>query len=94
MLVINSDANLFALYVYLTMFLHEFCKEYFSDLTSGIMGVDGYADSMQTIYESAKLRNTSVDLTTTNTSEMKNYLIDIIYRLSDKGWDSLSNFLV
>ena len=66
-------------------------KNIFSDLTSGIMGVDGYADSMQTIYESAKLRNISVDLTTTNTSEMKNYLIDIIYRLSDKGWDSLSD---
>lgn len=66
-------------------------KNIFSDLTSGIMGVDGYADSMQTIYEYAKLRNISVDLTTTNTSEMKNYLIDIIYRLSDKGWDSLSD---
>lgn len=66
-------------------------KSLFSGLTTGIMGVDGYADKMQTIFEAAKLKNVSVDLTTTDTSTMKNYLVDIIYKLSDSGWESLND---
>lgn len=66
-------------------------KDIFSDLTTGIMGVDGFADKMQTIYDNASLRGVSVDLTTTDNSAMKNYLVDIIYKLSDKGWTSLAD---
>ena len=66
-------------------------KDIFSDLTTGIMATDGYADKMQTIFDAANLRNVTVDLTTTDTSAMKNYLVDIIYKLSDSGWDSLSD---
>ena len=64
-------------------------KSVFSGLVEGIIGVDGYADKMNAIYEEANLRAVKVDFTTTDTTEMKDYIIDVIYKLSDSGWDSL-----
>ena len=67
-------------------------KDVFSDLVSGIMGVDGYAAKMNTIYEEANLRAVKVDfLNTTDPEQMKGYIIDVIYKLSDSGWDSLKS---
>ncbi len=67
-------------------------KDVFSDLVNGIMGVDGYAAKMNTIYEEANLRAVKVDfLNTTDPEQMKGYIIDVIYKLSDSGWDSLKS---
>jgi YidC/Oxa1 family membrane protein insertase len=68
-------------------------KAIFSDLVNGIVGVDGYANKMTAIYEEANLRAVKVDFTTSDLTEMKDYIIDVVYKLSDSGWDSLrTNF--
>ena len=64
-------------------------KNIFSGLVEGIVGVDGYADKMQAIYDEANLRNVRVDFTTTDLTQMKGYIIDVVYKLPDSGWDGL-----
>ncbi|MCR5097604.1 MAG: YidC/Oxa1 family membrane protein insertase [Lachnospiraceae bacterium] len=64
-------------------------KSIFTDLVNGIMGVDGYAQKMDTIYNEANLRAVKVDFTTTDPVQMKGFIIDVVYKLSDSGWDSL-----
>ena len=66
-------------------------KNVFTNLVNGIVGVDGYADKMNAIYEEANLRAVKVDFTVTDPVQMKNYIIDVIYKLSDNGWDSLKS---
>lgn len=66
-------------------------KDIFTDLVSGIMATDGYADTMQSIYSSANLRNVSVDFTVTDTTAMSNYIVDVLYKLSESGWSSLAD---
>ena len=65
-------------------------KGIFTNLVSGIMGTKGYADSMQSVFDAAKISNVKVDFTTHNTSTMKNYIVDVLYKLNDSGWNSLS----
>lgn len=65
-------------------------KSIFDNLVNGIVATDGYANTMATIYETAKLRNVPVDFTTSDTSAMKNYIVDVLYKLSDAGWDSVA----
>mgnify|MGYP002855074644 CR=1 FL=1 len=66
-------------------------KDVFTDLVNGIIATDGYASTMQTVYETANLRNVQVDLTTTDTDAMKNFIVDILYKLSESSWNSLSD---
>lgn len=66
-------------------------KDIFSDLVTGIMATDGYADTMQTIYSEAKLRNVNVDFTVTDTSAMSDYIVDVLYKLSESGWNMLTD---
>ncbi len=66
-------------------------KNVFSDLVNGIVSVDGYADKMNSIYESAKLKTIKVDFSDTDINVVKNYIIDVVYKLSDSGWDSLKS---
>lgn len=64
-------------------------KNVFTDLVSGIQGIDGYQDKMQSLYEAANLRNVSVDFSATDKTTLGNYIIDVVYKLSSSGWDSL-----
>jgi len=68
-------------------------KGIFTDLVSGITATDGYVNTMQTIYENSGIKNVNVDFTSGNAtaSELKNYVIDVVYKLSDSGWDSLAD---
>lgn len=65
-------------------------KAVFNDLIDGIMASSGYAKTMQSVYETANLRNVQVDLTTTDSTAMRNFLVDILYKLSDASWNNLS----
>lgn len=65
-------------------------KDIFTNLVNGIMATDGYADTMQTIYENANLRNVICDFTVTDKTAMSNYIIDVLYKLSESGWSSLA----
>ena len=65
-------------------------KDTFTGLVDGIMSTSGYADTMTSIFEKANLRNVAVDFTTKDTSAIKNYIIDVLYKLNDSGWDSVT----
>ncbi len=65
-------------------------KDIFTELVDGIMSTSGYADLMQTIYDNASLRAVSYDATATGET-MSNSIIDVLYKLSDSGWDSLAS---
>ncbi|MCR4695570.1 MAG: YidC/Oxa1 family membrane protein insertase [Pseudobutyrivibrio sp.] len=66
-------------------------KNIFSDLVAGIIATDGAADKMQTIFENANLTGVNVDFTTTDTSKLSDYIIDVLYKLSTSGWEAVSN---
>ena len=66
-------------------------KSIFSGLVEGIMSTEGYASKIQSIYDSANLRTIKVDFATSDPAEMKGYIIDVIYKLSDSGWDELKS---
>ena len=64
-------------------------KNVFTDLVSGIQGIDGYQDKMQSLYEAANLRNLQVDFTVKDEGTLGNYIIDVVYKLSASGWEQL-----
>ena len=66
-------------------------KNVFGDLVSGIQGTDGYAKIMQTVYEEAALKNVRVDFASDDKATVGNYIIDVVYKLSSSGWDSLKD---
>lgn len=66
-------------------------KSVFTPLVGGIVGVSGYKAAMQQVYNDANISGLSIDfvgskLTKTQT---KNYIVDVLYKLSDNGWNSL-----
>ena len=66
-------------------------KGVFTKLVDGIVGVDGYADKMQAIYDEAKLKTVKVDFASEDINAVKDYIIDVVYKLPDSGWDSLKS---
>lgn len=66
-------------------------KDVFNDVVTGIMSTDGYVDIMQNIYETAGLKNVIVDFSTKDNTAMGNYIIDVIYKLSESGWQTLES---
>ncbi len=66
-------------------------KNVFTDLVSGIQATDRYADLMQKVYEEASIRNVKVDFTVDDKTTLGNYIIDVLYKLSSSGWDSLQD---
>lgn len=65
-------------------------KDIFTDLVNGIVATDGFASTMQTIYDNANLTNVSVDFTSTDTSALSDYCIDVLYKLPTSGWEALA----
>lgn len=66
-------------------------KDVFNDVVTGIMSTDGYVDIMQNIYKTAGLKNVDVDFSTKDNTAMGNYIIDVIYKLSESGWQTLES---
>lgn len=65
-------------------------KDIFTDLVNGIVATDGFASTMQTIYDNANLTNVAVDFTSTDTSALSDYCIDVLYKLPTSGWEALA----
>lgn len=67
-------------------------KGIFTNLVNGIVKTDGYLSAMNKIYKNANLRNVQVDFTASDltTADAKNYIIDVLYKLTDNGWNSVS----
>ena len=83
--------SLYRVFFNVPAYLVNSVKPVFTDLVNGIVGTDNYAKTMQDVYETAKLRNVQVDLTVSDMDAMKNYIIDILYKLSESGWNHLSD---
>ena len=65
-------------------------KGIFTDAVNGIMATDGYAEKMATLYKNANLKGVAFDATAKGT-EMSNSIIDVLYKLSESGWDALAD---
>jgi len=67
-------------------------KNIFTDkLVGEIMATDGYAAKLTSVWEASKIKTVKVDFTTTDSSAMSNYIVDMLYKLNSDGWDNLSN---
>ena len=65
-------------------------KSVFSELVGSIVKTDGYATAMKKIYEEANIRALTVSFAGDGSVEDKNYVIDVLYKLSEDGWKSVS----
>lgn len=68
-------------------------KNMFTDAVAGIMGTSGFADTMQSFYDSAKdgnyvMKNIAATFTGTDT-EIGNHIIDVLYRCTAGNWQTL-----
>lgn len=64
-------------------------KNVFSDLVDGIVATKGYEKIMTDIYENSGITRIKVDFTTQNIDEKKDYVIDVLYKLSENDWNTL-----
>lgn len=65
-------------------------KDIFTDVVNGIMATDGYAGTMEALYKSAGLKSVAFHADATGT-EMSNSIIDVLYKLSESGWEALAD---
>lgn len=65
-------------------------KDVFTDVVNGIMATDGYAKTIDAIYQSANLKGVTFDASATGTT-MSNSIIDVLYKLSESGWSALAD---
>ncbi|WP_242870591.1 YidC/Oxa1 family membrane protein insertase [Eubacterium oxidoreducens] len=63
-------------------------KATFASLVASIMAVDGFQDKLTSLSESVSIRNLNVDFSVTDTTELGNYIIDLVYKLPTAGWDT------
>jgi YidC/Oxa1 family membrane protein insertase len=63
-------------------------KELFTPAVDGIMNTDGFADTMSNLVDTLKIRTMS-GLDFTDASKAGNSIIDVLYKLSTSGWDTL-----
>ena len=66
-------------------------KNQFSGLVDTISATSGFQETMTQIMKDYKL-NVSVDFTTTDTSALKNYIVDVLYKLPKSGWENLTDY--
>lgn len=63
-------------------------KGIFDGMVTGIVATDGFAAKLESIHKAAKLTSVSVDFSTKGQT-LHNYVVDLAYKLSVSGWDSL-----
>ena len=67
-------------------------KGIFSNLVTGIMATDGYADNMQKIYDAAKLRlQVTPDFGASDKTVVSDFIVDTLYKLPNDGWDMVAS---
>ena len=67
-------------------------KGIFSNLVTGIMATDGYADNMQKIYDAAKLRlQITPDFGASDKTVVSDFIVDTLYKLPNDGWDLVAS---
>lgn len=66
-------------------------KGIFSNLVDGILKTDNYPHILDNLYKINKISGLKVNFTGKGNLVEKNYIIDFLYKLSDKGWENLSS---
>lgn len=65
-----------------------------SSIVDGIVNSDGFMSKMQSLYDYASIRNITADFsgsyTADNASVIKNYIIDVLYKLGESGWSKFN----
>lgn len=87
---------LFALYrVFLNIPAYiDLVKDKFSGAVEAIYATDGFAEKMTELVSDAKIAGLSVDFSLEQTAEnvetLKNYIVDVLYKLDSNGWDLIA----
>lgn len=82
---------LFALYrvfINVPAYINSVKADYMG-LVGRIMETSGYQDTMTKLVSDLKMNTVLVDFTATDKSTLQNYIVDVLYKLSSNGWDSL-----
>ncbi|MCR5416477.1 MAG: YidC/Oxa1 family membrane protein insertase [Pseudobutyrivibrio sp.] len=67
-------------------------KGIFTELVNGIVATDGFADKMTEIYTNSGVRlQQAPDFTVTDTSAIKNFIVDVLYKLPESGWQHITD---
>ena len=66
-------------------------KNIFTELVNGIIATDGFAGKMQNIFEASGIKTLSPDFTSADSTVVSDSVIDVLYKLSQSGWDSVSS---
>ncbi|SDB52470.1 YidC/Oxa1 family membrane protein insertase [Pseudobutyrivibrio sp. YE44] len=66
-------------------------KNIFTDLVDGIMATDGFAKTMQSIFDETGIKTLSPTFTGKDTTVISDSIIDVLYKLPQSGWDALSS---
>lgn len=83
---------IFALYrVFLNVPAYiESVKAGYMGLVNDIMATPGYQDTMTELVSNLKMTaSVRVDFSVTDTQTLQNYIVDVLYKISSSGWDSL-----
>ena len=64
-------------------------KDVYSGLVSDIMATSGYQDTMTQLVTDINMRTVQVDFTATDATTLQNYIVDVLYKISSTGWDTL-----
>lgn len=62
-------------------------KNVFTNLVSGIQSIDGYQNTMKDIMTNTGIRALQVNFDATDSTELGGYIVDLLYKLSNSGWD-------
>ncbi len=65
-------------------------KASFTDLVDGITNTSGFAGKMEDIVDEYKLSSLKTDFSASG-EELNNYVVDVVYKLPESGWDSLKD---
>ncbi|SHJ37288.1 YidC/Oxa1 family membrane protein insertase [Pseudobutyrivibrio xylanivorans] len=68
-------------------------KNVFTELVNGIMATDGFATTMQNIFDESGVKNLRPTFTGSDTTVISDSIIDVLYKLPSAGWEAVtSNF--
>ena len=62
-------------------------KDIFTPLVKDIQQIDGYEKIMTSIYENANIRALQVDFSSGDAATNAGYIVDVLYKLSEDGWN-------
>lgn len=66
-------------------------KDQFGGLVDTISATDGFQDTMTQLASDYKL-HLAVDFTSNDTAALKDYIVDVLYKLPKAGWENLTDY--